>query len=121
QGLSIAHGSPLGPEEVAAMRKALDWPHAPFEVPDAIAANWRSAGRRGADARAAWEARLAASPTKSEFERRISGQLREDVRGAVETALAALVANPAAIPVRQGSLNATAVLSAVMPELVGGS
>jgi transketolase len=87
----------------------------------AIAPAGRAAGGRGADARAAWEARLADSPVRSEFERRLTGQLRDDVRGAVETALSALVANPAAIPVRQGSLNATAVLSAVMPELVGGS
>src|SRR5690606_37198733 len=28
-----AHGEPLGAEEIAATRIAIDWPHPPFEVP----------------------------------------------------------------------------------------
>ena len=32
QGTAATHGAPLGAEEIAAARKALDWPHAPFEI-----------------------------------------------------------------------------------------
>ena len=38
QGTEKAHGAPLGAEEVAKTRDALDWPHAPFEVPEAVLA-----------------------------------------------------------------------------------
>ena len=33
QGTAATHGSALGPDEVAAARETLNWPHAPFEVP----------------------------------------------------------------------------------------
>lgn len=39
-----AHGAITGDDEIAATRKALDWPHAPFEIPDDILAMWRSLG-----------------------------------------------------------------------------
>ena len=33
QGTEKAHGAPLGAEEIEKTRNALNWPHAPFEVP----------------------------------------------------------------------------------------
>ena len=36
QGTEKAHGAPLGAEEVAKTRDALSWPHAPFEIPEAV-------------------------------------------------------------------------------------
>ena len=33
-GTSDAHGAPLGDEEIAKTREALDWKHAPFHIPD---------------------------------------------------------------------------------------
>ena len=41
-GKESSHGAPLGKDEVAATRAALDWPHAPFEIPDDIYAGWRA-------------------------------------------------------------------------------
>ncbi|MBL8789220.1 MAG: transketolase family protein, partial [Rhizobiales bacterium] len=34
QGTAGVHGAPLGAEENAAARKALHWPHGPFDIPD---------------------------------------------------------------------------------------
>lgn len=53
-GTSKCHGSPLGAEEIAAMRKALNWNYEPFEVPEDILAAWREAGRRSVVAYQAW-------------------------------------------------------------------
>ena len=43
-----AHGAPLGAEEIAATRAAIGWPHAAFEIPDAVRAAWdaRESGKR---------------------------------------------------------------------------
>src|SRR3546814_16687180 len=42
QGTAATHGSPLGEAEIAATRKALGWPHAPFEIPAAVLDGWRA-------------------------------------------------------------------------------
>ncbi len=39
-----AHGAITGDDEIAGVRKNLDWPHAPFEIPDEILSMWRSLG-----------------------------------------------------------------------------
>ncbi|GIT47748.1 MAG: hypothetical protein Ct9H300mP13_5440 [Gammaproteobacteria bacterium] len=40
QGRASSHGAPLGQDEVALVRETIDWPHAPFEVPEEITAAW---------------------------------------------------------------------------------
>ncbi len=44
-GTAASHGSPLGAEEIAGARKALNWPYGPFEVPEPIRAAWRAPAR----------------------------------------------------------------------------
>ena len=60
-GTSKCHGSPLGAEEIAAMRKALNWNYEPFEVPEDILAAWREAGRRSVAAYQAWNKKAVAA------------------------------------------------------------
>jgi transketolase len=45
-GTSASHGSPLGANEIAATRIAIDWPYPPFEIPDDILKSWRQVGKR---------------------------------------------------------------------------
>jgi transketolase len=52
-----AHGSPLGADEVARTKEILGLPPEEFFVPDDVLRLYREAGRRGAAARNAWEAR----------------------------------------------------------------
>ena len=40
EGQAIAHGKPLGSARLAKLREHLQWPHASFEVPDAVYAQW---------------------------------------------------------------------------------
>lgn len=119
-GSHSVHGSPLGADEVAATRAALGWTAAPFDVPAEILADWRSLGVRGAAARAAWEARLAADPQGSEFSRRMAGELPAD-KGAARDYLASLVADPPKVATRKASEMALEALTVAIPELVGGS
>lgn len=41
-----AHGAITGDDEIAGTRENLNWPHAPFEIPEDILAMWRSLGER---------------------------------------------------------------------------
>jgi transketolase len=54
QGTEKAHGAPLGTEEIARTRAALDWPHRPFEIPETVLEQWRGIGARGHAARRSW-------------------------------------------------------------------
>ncbi|MBX2834478.1 MAG: transketolase [Micavibrio sp.] len=64
QGSNKAHGAPLGDEEIAGARKNLDWPHAPFEVPDDILGMWRAVGQQNYQKFLDWNERLDGSKWK---------------------------------------------------------
>jgi len=56
EGTFAAHGSPLGPDEVAATKRNLGWPEdARFFVPDEAAAHLRSAVARGGELHRKWQ------------------------------------------------------------------
>jgi transketolase len=54
QDTASAHGSPLGPDEVAMTREALGWELPPFAVPDEARAFFEAAMQRGRAARNGW-------------------------------------------------------------------
>jgi transketolase len=118
-GTSGSHGSPLGASEIAGARAALGWAHGPFEIPADVKAWWEGLGARGAAARSAWDARLAASPLAGEFTRRMAGRLPEG--DPLPAHLAGLVANPPKVATRKASEMALDALVPALPELVGGS
>jgi transketolase len=123
QGSAAIHGSPLGVEEVAAARKALDWCHAPFEVPADVGAAWREAGQRGRRARDAWRQRLeAASPAqRTAFEARTAGALPDEVATVIDSLKRSFAAEQPALATRQSSQKVLEALLPAMPGLVGGS
>ena len=43
-GTHAVHGAPLGDEEITATRVALNWPYAPFEIPEDIYKDWSQSG-----------------------------------------------------------------------------
>ncbi|PZO88720.1 MAG: transketolase [Sphingomonas sanxanigenens] len=119
QGTSATHGSPLGAAEVAAARETLGWPYPPFEIPAEIKAEWEGFGAKGAAPRAEWEARLTASADRAEFERRMAGRLPEG--DAKQAYIQSLLDNPQKVATRKASEMALEAMTAVIPELVGGS
>ena len=119
QGSHSVHGAPLGAEEIAAARAGLGWTAAPFEVPDAILADWRSLGARGAVDRSAWQTRLASSSEITEFSRRMNGDLPSgDV---AEQAFAGWLDGSQKVATRRASELALEVLTPLVPEMIGGS
>tara|TARA_B100000767_G_scaffold258326_1_gene266933 strand:+ start:107 stop:2080 length:1974 start_codon:yes stop_codon:yes gene_type:complete len=69
-GKSSSHGSPLGDEEIALVKKKLKWPHASFEVPEEILKAWRKIGEKGSILEKKWSSNLNKknSKIKKEFE-----------------------------------------------------
>lgn len=119
QGTHNVHGSPLGADEVAATREALGWNSAPFEVPAEILADWRSLGGKGGAARTEWEKRVAADGQGREFARRMAGKLPE--MDEANAAFNAWLGQSQKVATRKASELALEVLTAAVPEMVGGS
>jgi transketolase len=120
-----AHGAPLGAEEIAATRQAIGWPHAPFEIPEAVRQAWdaREAGKR---AERKWNLLFkkyaSLHPAEAaEFARRTAGTLPEAFAGRLESLLAETNQKAETIATRKASQNVLEALVPALPELVGGS
>jgi len=124
-GSAKAHGEPLGADEVQRTREAIDWPHAPFEVPSQIAARW-DARVAGAAHEASWCARLAtyraAFPElAAAFERRLGGALPDDFDATRERVLGEFGHCAETLATRKASQKVLALLAPKLPEMIGGS
>jgi len=122
-GTNKVHGSPLGADEIAAARKALEWDAGPFVVPSDILDDWRLAGLRSARERTEWEKRLAGrdADTRAEFERRMRGDLPETLEAALADYRRRLAADKPKVATRKSSEMALEVINGVVPETIGGS
>lgn len=125
QGKEDCHGAPLGDAEIELVRKELDWPHAPFEIPVDVYAAW-DAKEKGASKEAAWEALFAdyqqAYPELAqEFVRRKNNSLPESWSHESAKYIRRLQDNPENIATRKASQNALNAFGPLLPELLGGS
>ena len=120
-----AHGEPLGADEIKLTREALGWPHAPFEVPKEIYADW-DAKAAGKAAEAGWNTNFAAYKAAfpdlaKELTRRMKGDLPKSfVQTAVDTIIAA-DEKKETVASRKASQLALESFTAALPEMLGGS
>ena len=119
QGTAATHGAALGADEVAAARRQLLWDAKPFEIPSDILAAWRASGGRGAKAHEGWRARLAASPERDEFVRRMEGRLPAEL--GLGAWLDSLAASPQKLATRKASELALEAINSALPDTIGGS
>jgi transketolase len=124
-GTAKAHGEPLGAAEIARVREAIGWPHAPFEIPADIAARW-DAREAGAAREADWTARFAAYRTAhpalaAEFERRMAGDLPVDWAQTLAATLDRFGHGTEAVASRKASQQVLGLIAPRVPELLGGS
>ena len=125
QGTNGIHGSPLGDEEVAATREALDWPHAPFVIPQEIKQAW-DATEQGFIAESAWKEKLVIYEEEypelaMELVRRLKGQLPSYFSAMADEYIAKCQLSDDNIPSRKASQNSIEAYAALLPELIGGS
>ncbi len=122
-GSEKAHGAALGAEELAGLRQHLDWPHAPFDVPEPILAVWREAGLRGQAPRQAWQRRLAAVELdrRGRFETALAGTLPEGWQDVLTAFKRNVCGAPPKVPTRKASQDVLEHLVKAVPTLIGGS
>ena len=124
-GSDKVHGSPLGADEIAATRVALNWPYAPFEIPQDIYQAW-DFKKRGQAVEYEWNKDFQSYKTKypelaSELQRRMQGDLSKDFSKTVKEYLERCQSKAETIATRKASQNAIEALAPALPEFMGGS
>ncbi len=125
QGTSKVHGSALGDEEVAAVRKTIGWNHPPFEIPEEVYKAW-DARAKGDALENEWEELFAkyseAYPDLAvELTRRLAGDLPADWDNVVMDAICRAAEEEKTVATRKASQMALNELAPHLPELLGGS
>ncbi len=121
EGTSKAHGSPLGPDVLAATKAAAGWTEPAFTVPDAVRRHAAALTAAGRDRRLAWEGRFArfaaAHPARAAAWTRAHGRLLPE---GLDRLLAEAVGEDT-LATRQSSQAVLRAATTALPELVGGS
>ncbi len=122
-GKASSHGSPLGDEEIALVRKKLKWNNQPFEVPQEILDEWRNIGNKGEQLENKW----------LETVNKKNPKITSELNGANEkldlNGLENLIRqekdkhfkSKPSLATRQCSMAAIEKISTFLPELIGGS
>ena len=123
QGTEKAHGAPLGADEIEKTRSALDWPHAPFQIPGAVADAWREIGAQGHAARRAWieRSRRHSSMGRSPFHDALNRKLPCGYADAMAQIRTRFGTERPKIATRQASQLVIDVIAEALPNLLGGS
>ncbi len=123
QGTEKAHGSPLGADEVARTRSALNWAYEPFQVPEHVIDQWRKVGMRGQAARRSWieRTRRLNSNQRSPFHDALNRHLPCEYAAAMDQLRIRFGAERPAIATRQASQLVIDTIVEALPNLLGGS
>lgn len=124
-GSNKTHGAPLGEEEVAAVRKNLDWPNDPFHIPRDIYEAW-DARVRGEQLQKEWQDTFVAYQNDfpdlaNEYQRRLSASLPEDFSQSAIGVIQTLSNKEEDIATRKASKQVLEEIGPLLPELFGGS
>ena len=125
-GSHDCHGAPLGHDEIAAAREFLNWPHAPFEVPADVYANWDQK-EKGQTAEQTWNDKFSAYQSAhpalaAEYERRVlKGELPAEFEEKANAFIKECQEKSENIASRKASQNAIEAFGSILPELIGGS
>jgi transketolase len=123
QGTEKAHGAPLGADEVAETRLALDWPHEPFQIPEPVVESWRKIGARGQRARRSWieRTRRLNSAPRSPFHDALNRNLPCEYSEAMAQLHHRFGTERPNIATRQASQLVINAIAEALPNFLGGS
>ncbi len=122
-GKASSHGSPLGDEEIALVRKKLKWNNQPFEVPQEILDEWRNIGNKGEQLENEWlETINKRNPKiKSELNGTNEKLNLNGLENLIRQEKDKYFESKPSLATRQCSMAAIEKISAFLPELIGGS
>ncbi len=120
-GTNKVHGSPLGEDEITAMREALGWNYEPFIIPEHILGAWREAGAKNIADRLDWEARLKKSAKSKEFLANNCDGLKPEFRTKINEMKAELNKQAPKLATRKASQNALELVNSICANTIGGS
>ncbi len=122
-GKASSHGSPLGDEEIALVRKKLKWNNQPFEVPQEIIDEWRNIGNKGEQLENNWLEIV--NKKNPEIKSVLNGTNEKvDLKGLenlIRQEKDKYFESKPSLATRQCSMAAIEKISAFLPELIGGS
>ena len=122
-GKASSHGSPLGDEEIKLVRKKLKWNYKPFEIPEEVLDEWRKIGKRGEVIEKKWQETLdkKSSKVKSELEKDFLNTDLGDLESLIEKEKTKYFDSKPNLATRQCSMASIESISALLPQLIGGS
>jgi transketolase len=122
-GKASSHGSPLGDEEIALVRKKLKWPYASFEVPKDILKNWRKIGEKGSSLEKKWSSNLnkKSSKVRKELESIQKNNNLKNLDSLINAEKEKYFKEKPSKATRESSSITIEAVTKLLPEIIGGS
>ena len=122
-GKASSHGSPLGEEEIALVRKKLNWNNKPFEIPQEILDEWKNIGEKGELLEKKWQEIINKKNPhlKKKFEKTYNKNELGDLESLIEKQKTKYFETKPDLATRQCSMVTIENISSVLPQLIGGS
>ncbi len=124
-GTAAAHGAILDPDEIVLIRKELNWPNDPFDIPQEVYEDW-DARNTGNQKEEDWnkivEEYASENPElSSELKRLIAGDLPDRIEDTIYTFIGEVQKDLPKMATRVSSQKVLNILGPLIPELLGGS
>ena len=122
-GKASSHGSPLGDEEIALVRKKLKWPHASFEIPEDILNTWRKIGEKGNLLEKKWTSNLNKKNSKKRKELELiqNNVNLNNLDSLINTEKEKYFKEKPSKATRECSSITIELVTKLLPEIIGGS
>jgi len=122
-GKASSHGSPLGEEEIALVRKKLKWNNKPFEIPKEILEEWKKIGDKGELLENKWQEviNIKNPKIKNKLERSFNKNELGDLESLIEKQKTKYFETKPDLATRQCSMATIESISSILPQLIGGS
>ena len=123
QDTSKGHGALTDAKLIADTKAAYGWDYPAFTIPADVKSAWEAMGAKGAVARAAWAASLAAlpAPRRALFDRIFAGDAPKQLKAVINGVKKQAVADAPKLATRSASEKVLTAVNPIMMETIGGS